>query len=61
MDIDLIRSLAKQYEDGRRDAEAVMGMACLEAYEQGFDDGVNEAEEQMRQTQLLLMFTAGNA
>ncbi len=61
MDIHLIRHLAKQYEEGRRDPEALLAIACLEAYEQGFDDGVNEAEERMAQTQMLLMFTAGSA
>lgn len=61
MDIHLIRHLAKQYEEGRRDPEATLAHACLEAYEQGFDDGVSEAEERMAQTQMLLMFTAGSA
>lgn len=61
MDISLITHLAKQYEEGRRDAEAVMAFACLEAYQQGFDDGVHQAEEQMAQTQMLLMCTAGHA
>jgi len=61
MNIDLIRHLAQQYEDGNRSTEAVMAHACLESYEQGFDDGVCEAEKRMEQTQLLLMFTAGNA
>jgi hypothetical protein len=61
MDISLIKHLAKQYEEGRRDPEATLAFACLEAYEQGFDDGVCEAEERMAQTQMLLMFTAGNA
>jgi flagellar biosynthesis/type III secretory pathway protein FliH len=53
--------LAKQYEEGRRDPEATLAFACLEAYQQGFDDGVHQAEEQMAQTQLLLMCTAGHA
>jgi hypothetical protein len=39
----------------------MLAHACLEAYEQGFDDGVHEAEERMAQTQMLLMFTAGSA
>ena len=61
MDINLIRHLANEYEQGRRDPEALMAIACLEAYEQGFDDGVEEAEERMHQTHILMMFTAGNA
>jgi flagellar biosynthesis/type III secretory pathway protein FliH len=61
MDISLITHLAKQYEQGRRDPEATLAFACLEAYQQGFDDGVEQAEEQMKQMQVLLMFTAGNA
>jgi flagellar biosynthesis/type III secretory pathway protein FliH len=61
MDISLIAHLAKQYEEGRRDPEATLAFACLEAYQQGFDDGVHQAEEQMAQTQLLLMCTAGHA
>jgi|TARA_R110002126_G_scaffold12941_2_gene55484 flagellar biosynthesis/type III secretory pathway protein FliH len=61
MDISIIAHLAKQYEEGRRDPEATLAFACREAYQQGFDDGVEQAEEKMRQTQMLLMFTAGNA
>jgi flagellar biosynthesis/type III secretory pathway protein FliH len=61
MDISLITHLAKQYEEGRRDPEATLAYACLEAYQQGFDDGVQQAQEQFEQTQLLLMCTAGNA
>jgi flagellar biosynthesis/type III secretory pathway protein FliH len=61
MDISLITKLAKQYEEGNRDLEATLAFACLEAYQQGFEEGIEQAEEKMRQTQLLLMFTAGNA
>jgi len=61
MDISLIAHLAKQYEEGRRDPETTLAFACLEAYQQGFDDGVYQAEEKMAQTQLLLMCTAGHA
>jgi flagellar biosynthesis/type III secretory pathway protein FliH len=61
MDISLITHLAKQYEEGKRDPEATLAFACLEAYQQGFDDGIEQAEEQMKQTQILLMFTEGNA
>ena len=61
MDISLITHLAKQYEDGRRDPETTLAFACREAYQQGFDDGVHQAEEQFAQTQMLLMCTAGHA
>jgi flagellar biosynthesis/type III secretory pathway protein FliH len=61
MDINLITHLAKEYEEGRRDPEATIAFACLEAYQQGFDDGIHQAEEQMAQTQMLLMCTAGHA
>jgi flagellar biosynthesis/type III secretory pathway protein FliH len=61
MDISLITHLAKKYEEGSRDPEATLAFACLEAYQQGFDDGIEQAEEQMKQTQILLMFTEGNA
>jgi len=61
MDISLITHLAQQYEEGRRDPEATLAFACLEAYQQGFDDGVHQAEEQFAQTQMLLMCTAGHA
>ena len=61
MDISLTTHLAKQYDEGRRDPEAMLAHACLEAYQQGFDDGVHQAEEQFAQTQLLLMCTAGHA
>jgi hypothetical protein len=53
--------LAKEDDAGRRDPEATLAHACLEAYQQGFDDGVHQAEEQFAQTQMLLMCTAGNA
>lgn len=61
MNLDLIKHLAEQYEQGNRSAEATMASACLEAYKQGFDDGIFEAEDRMAKTQMLLMFTAGNA
>jgi hypothetical protein len=61
MDISLITHLAKQYEEGSREPEAALAFACREAYQQGFDDGVQQAEEQMAQTQMLLMCTAGHA
>ena len=48
MDISLITHLAKQYEEGSREPEAALAFACREAYQQGFDDGVQQAEEQMR-------------
>ncbi len=61
MNLELIRYLAKQYEEGRHDAEATLAFACLEAYEQGFEDGSTDAAEKFNQTQMLMMFTAGNA
>jgi len=61
MDIQLIRHLAGQYEEGRRDPEAMLAMACLEAYEQGFEDGVQETEQTHFNAQILLHCTAGNA
>jgi hypothetical protein len=61
MNIELIRHLAKEYDKGSRDPEAILANACLEAYERGFDDGSHDAEERIAQTQMLLMFTAGNA
>jgi hypothetical protein len=61
MDVDLIKHFASKYDEGDRSPEATLAAACLEAYEQGFDDGVVEAEERMAQTQMLLMFSAGNA
>lgn len=61
MDIDLIKHFAEQYDNGNRSPEATLAAACLEAYEQGFDDGYEEAEEHIAQTQLLMMFSAGNA
>ena len=61
MNIEFIRHLAKEYDEGRRDPEAILASACLEAYERGFDDGSHDAEERIAQTQMLLMFTAGSA
>jgi hypothetical protein len=61
MDMTLIRTLAKEYEEGRRDAESVMAKACLEAYDQGFEDGVQQTEQTHFNAHVLLHFTAGNA
>lgn len=61
MDIHLIRHLAKEYDDGRRDPEAVLAAACLEAYNAGFEDGVKATERQFIQTQMLMLLTAGSA
>ena len=40
MDIQLIKSLAKDYEEGRVDPKTLMAKVCLDAYQQGFDEGV---------------------
>jgi len=61
MDMNLIIQLAEQFEEGSRDPQAILAFACMEAYQQGFDEGVEQAEKQMAQTQMLLMCTAGNA
>jgi len=61
MDMNLIIQLAEQFEEGSRDHQAILAFACMEAYQQGFDEGVEQAEKQMAQTQMLLMCTAGNA
>ena len=42
-------------------SEAEILEALMEAYMKGFDDGVEEAQHQFIQTQLLLMTPAGNA
>ena len=42
-------------------SEAEIERALMEAYMQGFDDGVDDAQHKFVQTQLLLMLTAGNA
>jgi flagellar biosynthesis/type III secretory pathway protein FliH len=61
MDMELIRDFAKKYDDGIHNSETTLARVCLEAYEQGFKDGREEAQEQFNQTQMLMMFTAGNA
>ena len=61
MDMNLIIQLAEQFEEGSRDPQAILAFACMEAYQQGFDEGVEQAEKQMAQTQMLLMCTAGHA
>jgi hypothetical protein len=61
MNIDFIRHLNSEYESGRRDPEALLAHACLEAYEQGFEDGVHEAQQASMRAQILLHCTAGNA
>ena len=42
-------------------SETEIEEALMEAYMQGFDDGVEDAEHNFLQTQMLLMWTAGNA
>lgn len=42
-------------------SETEIEEALIEAYMKGFDDGVNEAQEQFVQTQLLFLPPAGNA
>jgi hypothetical protein len=42
-------------------SEAEIFEALMEAYMKGFDDGVEEAQRQFIQTQILLMTPAGNA
>lgn len=61
MDINLIIKLAEQFEEGSRDPQAILAFACIEVYQQGFDEGVEQGEKQMAQTQMLLMCTAGHA
>ena len=61
MDMNIIIQLAEEFEKGSRDPQAILAFACMEAYQQGFDEGVEQAEKQMAQTQMLLMCTAGHA
>lgn len=61
MDINLIRHLAKEYDDGSREPEAIFAVACLEAYDKGYEDGRKEAERQFIQAQMLMLYTAGSA
>jgi hypothetical protein len=42
-------------------SETEIEEALIEAYMKGFDDGVEEAQRQFIQTQILLMTPAGNA
>ncbi len=42
-------------------SETEINDALVNAYLQGFDDGVEEAQKQFVQTQLLFMAPAGNA
>jgi len=61
MDITLIRHLAKEYQEGNRNLETILAIACLEAYEQGFEEGVLKTQETHYNAQILLHCTAGNA
>jgi hypothetical protein len=60
-----MRTDRKPYEprgvpfSGKSEAEILE--ALMEAYMKGFDDGVEEAQRQFIQTQILLMTPAGNA
>ena len=61
MDIKLIKVLAEEYDKGRKDHETVMAKACLECYQQGFDEGVEKSEQAHINTHVLMNFTSGNA
>lgn len=61
MDIDLVRHLAKEYADGSREPEAIFAVACLKAYDKGYEEGRKEAERQFIQAQMLMLYTAGSA
>lgn len=47
--------------EGFEQSEAEILKALQEAYEQGYDDGLEQARESFFQTQLLLSHTGGSA
>ena len=57
MTIEDIRHLAKQFDDGSRETDAIMARGYLEAYENGFKDGVKDTEERIEQFHALLTCT----
>jgi hypothetical protein len=61
MDIDALYELVQSADDSSRKKDVVMARACIEAYEQGFEEGEEEAHRNHYQTQILLMHTAGSA
>jgi len=60
-----MRTDRKRYEprswQGFEQSEAEILKALEEAYEQGYNDGLEEARESFFQTQLLLSHTGGSA
>jgi hypothetical protein len=60
-----MRTNRQRYEPGSwelpEQSETKILEALQEAYDQGFEDGLEEAREQFMQTQLLLFHTGGSA
>jgi len=61
IDMDMIRKIAKAFDEGANSDEALLAKFVIAAYDAGFDHGVAEAEENHRRTAILMMCTAGNA
>ena len=60
-----MRTNRQRYEPRRGECleqpEAEVLTALQEAYDQGYEDGIEEAREQFMQTQLLIFHTGGSA
>ena len=61
IDMEVIRKLSAQFDDGGDSDDCLFAKFLMTAYDTGFDAGVQEAEEQHRRAALLMMFTEGHA
>ena len=61
IDMDIVRKIAKAFDDGEITDDGLLAKFVIGAYEAGFQHGVEEAEENHRRAAILMMCTAGNA
>lgn len=61
IDMNVIKQLGAQFDEGCDSEECFMAKFILAAYDTGFDAGVEETETAHRNMAMLMMFTEGHA
>lgn len=61
INMEVIRQLAKSFDDGDQADDCILAKFILSAFECGFDAGVQECEQNHQRAALLMMCTGGNA